>query len=237
MLQGGENITTALRTNNQNLLTVDANRNAYVNNVLIPMVTALKGNPGVYSYEIFNEPEGMTTQHGWTQANGGTEVDQSYIQKTVNVFAAAIHTDGSRTRASPAAPRRSDLLERHRGDQPLLEQRAHGRGRQVERHARLLRGPLLHVERVERLLLHPPGLELGAGQEHRDGRVLRAGHRRRERRRHLHQRSTPTATTAPGPGTTRPTTTTAAPDDRLAVDEDADAEPLQRAEGDVDACP
>ena len=103
MLQGGENITTGLRTNNQNLLTVDANRNAYVNNVLIPMVNALKGNPGVYSYEIFNEPEGMTTQHGWTTANGGTEVDQMYIQKTVNVFAAAIHTTDPNARVTSGA--------------------------------------------------------------------------------------------------------------------------------------
>ncbi|HSY41449.1 MAG TPA: cellulase family glycosylhydrolase, partial [Polyangia bacterium] len=103
MLQGGENITTTLRTQNQNLLTVDANRNAYVTNVLVPLVTALKGNPGVYSYEIFNEPEGMTTQHGWTAANGGTEVDQMYIQKTVNVFAAAIHATDSNARVTSGA--------------------------------------------------------------------------------------------------------------------------------------
>ena len=102
MLQGGENISTTLRTNNQNLLTVDANRNAYVK-TLIPLVTALKGNPGVYSYEIFNEPEGMTTQHGWTTANGGTEVDQKYIQKTVNVLAAAIHSTDPNARVTSGA--------------------------------------------------------------------------------------------------------------------------------------
>ncbi len=45
MLQGGEDITTTLRTNNKNLLTVDANRQAYIDNVLTPMVTALKGKP------------------------------------------------------------------------------------------------------------------------------------------------------------------------------------------------
>ena len=73
------------------------------NNVLIPVVNALKGNPGVYSYEIFNEPEGMTTQHGWTQANGGTEVDQKYIQKTVNVFASAIHTTDPNARVTSGA--------------------------------------------------------------------------------------------------------------------------------------
>jgi len=92
MLQGGENISTGLRTNNQNLLTVDANRQAYIDRVLTPMVTALKGQAGLYSYEIFNEPEGMTNQNGWTKNNGGTQVDEMYIQKTVNWFAAAIHT-------------------------------------------------------------------------------------------------------------------------------------------------
>ena len=97
MLQGGENISTALRTNNQNLLTVDASRQAYIDNVLTPLVTALKGTPGLYSYEIFNEPEGMTNQNGWTGAQGGTQVDEMFIQKTVNWFASAIHT------ADPAA--------------------------------------------------------------------------------------------------------------------------------------
>jgi hypothetical protein len=90
MLQSGEGITTALRTNNQNLLTVDANRQAYIDRYLTPLVTALKGTPGLYSYEIFNEPEGMS-QYGWTQGNGGSQVNESYIQKTVNWFAGAIH--------------------------------------------------------------------------------------------------------------------------------------------------
>ncbi len=96
MLQGGEGITTTLRTNNQNLLTVDANRQAYIDNYLTPLVTALKGTPGLYSYEIFNEPEGMTPM-GWTTGNGGSVVPESAIQKTVNWFAAAIHS------ADPAA--------------------------------------------------------------------------------------------------------------------------------------
>ena len=91
MLQGGENIPTATLTNNQKLLTVDANRQAYIDNVLTPLVNALKGNPGVYSYETFNEPEGMTTEHGWTQAQQ-RRGRETMIQKTVNWFAAAIHT-------------------------------------------------------------------------------------------------------------------------------------------------
>lgn len=95
MLQGTENIPAATLTNNQNLLTVEANRNAYVENYLTPLVAALKGNPGLYSYEIFNEPEGMlpTSQGGWTTASGdaGLSVSLNAIQTTVNVFAAAIH--------------------------------------------------------------------------------------------------------------------------------------------------
>ncbi len=90
MLQGGESITSTLRTNNQNLLTVDANRQWYIDHYLTPLVTALKGTPGLYSYEIFNEPEGMS-QFGWTAGNGGSQVDESAIQRTVNWFAAAIH--------------------------------------------------------------------------------------------------------------------------------------------------
>ena len=97
MLQGpssGENIPTATLTNNQKLLTVDANRQAYIDSVLTPLVNALKGNPGVYSYKNFNEPEGMTTEHGWTASgsNNGLSVPEAMIQKTVNWFAAAIHT-------------------------------------------------------------------------------------------------------------------------------------------------
>jgi hypothetical protein len=91
MLQGKENISSTTRTNNTNLLTVDANRQAYIDNYLTPLVKALKGNPGLYSYEIFNEPEGMTPM-GWTVSNGGTSVPESAIQRTVNWLAAAIHT-------------------------------------------------------------------------------------------------------------------------------------------------
>jgi hypothetical protein len=84
----------ALMANNLALLSNDTNRQAYIDGVLTPLVTALKGYPGLYSWEIFNEPEGMATGgNGWTPftGTGGTTVDESVIQKTVNWFAAAIH--------------------------------------------------------------------------------------------------------------------------------------------------
>jgi hypothetical protein len=77
MLQGNEGISAATMTNNKNLLMVDGNRQKYIDNVLTPLVTALKGYPGLYSWEIFNEPEGMTTQHGWTASSGGQNANVS----------------------------------------------------------------------------------------------------------------------------------------------------------------
>jgi hypothetical protein len=74
-------------TNNQKLLETDANRQAYIDNYLTPLVSAIKGTPGLYSWEIFNEPEGMAPS-GW--ATYKTTV--AAIQKTVNWLAAAIHT-------------------------------------------------------------------------------------------------------------------------------------------------
>jgi len=91
MLQGSESIPAATLANNKSLLENDTNRQAYITNYLTPLVTALKGTPGLYSYEIFNEPEGMGPS-GW--ASGG-RTTEAYIQKTVNWLAAAIHSADS----------------------------------------------------------------------------------------------------------------------------------------------
>jgi hypothetical protein len=96
MLQSGQNAPTA---NNTALLTQDVNRQAYIDNVLTPLVTALKGNPGLYSWEIFNEPEGMTTENGWTP----NKVAESVIQKCVNWFADAIHNADPNARVTNGA--------------------------------------------------------------------------------------------------------------------------------------
>lgn len=87
-------------TNNQALLEKDANREAYIDNYLTPLVNAIKGTPGLYAWEIFNEPEGMGPK-GWATYRTTEEA----IQKTVNWFASAIHdaapsalvTNGSQT--------------------------------------------------------------------------------------------------------------------------------------------
>ena len=55
-------------------------------NYLTKLVTALKGTPGLYSYEIFNEPEGMGPKRV-----GDLRTTEAAIQKCVNWFADAIH--------------------------------------------------------------------------------------------------------------------------------------------------
>ena len=80
MLQGSESISATTMANNIAFLQNDTNRQAYITNYLTPLVTALKGTPGLYSYEIFNEPEGMGPS-GWTT---GARTTEAYIQRTVN---------------------------------------------------------------------------------------------------------------------------------------------------------
>jgi hypothetical protein len=102
MLDPGQT-TDAVRANNKLLLENDTNRQAYIDTVLTPMVTALKGYPGLFAWEIFNEPEGMTSDNGgWTTQNcpGAAATCSTAtvnLQKTVNLFTSAIHT------ADPAA--------------------------------------------------------------------------------------------------------------------------------------
>lgn len=75
------------------MLNDTAYTNAYIRTALIPIVTALKGHPGIQSWEIFNEPEGMSNEFGWSFNH---HVPMYNIQRFVNLTTGAIHrTDPS----------------------------------------------------------------------------------------------------------------------------------------------
>jgi hypothetical protein len=76
------------------LLTDEAKLQSYIDRSLTPMVTALRGHPGILAWEIFNEPEGMSDEFGW---DFNRHVPMSAIQRFINRTAAAIK------RADPGA--------------------------------------------------------------------------------------------------------------------------------------
>ena len=96
-----QNNASSAAANNKRLMTEDKIRQSYIDNYLTDLVKGLKGTPGLYAYEIFNEPEGMSTT-GWAEQ---WKIDIKYIQTAVNWWTAAIKaadptipvTNGSQT--------------------------------------------------------------------------------------------------------------------------------------------
>jgi hypothetical protein len=88
----------AAHTNNALLLENDAHRQAYIDNYLTPLVNAVKDTPGLDSWDIFNEPEGMGPM-GWATYR----TTMASIQRTVNWLAAAIRTADPSARITSSA--------------------------------------------------------------------------------------------------------------------------------------
>ena len=84
------------------LITQQTVRTSYVNNVLRPMVQSLAGHPGLLAWEVFNEPELMTTQFqqftnvcpddDWC-IHEADLVTMTDVQRFINLAAAAIHEE------------------------------------------------------------------------------------------------------------------------------------------------
>ncbi|RED95282.1 discoidin domain-containing protein [Marinoscillum furvescens] len=72
------------------LLEREENVQSYVDNALIPILRRLGDHPAVMTWEIFNEPEGMTSNFGWSSAG---RVSMEVIQRFVNKCTGAIHRE------------------------------------------------------------------------------------------------------------------------------------------------
>ena len=64
----------------------DEGSKAFIDNVLVPVVKAIGNHKALMTWEVFNEPEGMTSV-GWTTK----KLDKALLQKFTNKVAAAIH--------------------------------------------------------------------------------------------------------------------------------------------------
>ncbi len=71
---------------NRRMLTTDAGLDAYIENAVIPLVTAIGNDPNLLCWEIANEPEGMVDRGGWTSQR----IKQEDVMRFTNRIAGAI---------------------------------------------------------------------------------------------------------------------------------------------------
>ncbi len=73
---------------NINFLIDTSYTSAFLKNALAPLVKAVKGNPAITGWEVFNEPEGFSDEFGWSSR---AHVPMADIQRVVNLVAGEIH--------------------------------------------------------------------------------------------------------------------------------------------------
>ena len=87
LLQNDGNKTNAQMDRNEKFLTVPANLDSYIENALRPMLDAVGSHPAIMCWEVFNEPEGMTTEHGWSTK----KISHSHVMRFTNKIAGEVH--------------------------------------------------------------------------------------------------------------------------------------------------
>ena len=100
MLQNNNSETVNSR--NRLMLNDTINLKAYIDNALIPMVSALKNHPAIIAWEIFNEAEGMSIEYGWPDLTSA-DIPMANIQRFVNKVTGAIHRTDSTAKVTTGA--------------------------------------------------------------------------------------------------------------------------------------
>jgi hypothetical protein len=108
-------LDTSVLNRNKKILSDTSYTNAYIRNCLIPMVQALKGNKALISWEIFNEPEGMSNEFGWS---GYVHTPMKNIQKFINLLAGAIHRTDPNAKVTSGAVTLASLTD---ASQPMAK--------------------------------------------------------------------------------------------------------------------
>nr|AGS52098.1 mannan endo-1,4-beta-mannosidase [uncultured bacterium contig00029] len=87
LLQNDNNKSQDEMDRNYKFLTVPENLDSYITNALRPILEAIGSHPAIMAWEVFNEPEGMSTEHGWATQ----KIAHSNIMRFTSKIAGEVH--------------------------------------------------------------------------------------------------------------------------------------------------